>query len=211
MKTAILAVLVSVLALPLARTQTSSTSNEAGPVKRSCCTAAQSGAAALLPGKSLYQLDATWTNDSSKGLQLSSLRGRPQIVTMFFANCQFACPLLVHKMKLIEAALPADVRANVGFTLVSFDTERDTPEALRGYRERQELADNWTLLHGNTGDVLDLAAALGIKFKKDSQGQYQHSNVITVLDANGEIVFQESGLHLEIDELVRRIVGLVKS
>src|SRR5262249_33785352 len=153
--------------------QTGTTGTEAGPVPRSCCSAAQSGTPALLPGKSLYQLDATWTNDSSKGLQLRSLRGRPQIVTMFFANCQFACPLLVHKMKLIEAALPAHVRANIGFTLVSFDTERDTPEALHSYRARLELADTWTLLHGNADDVLDMAAALGIKFKKDSQGQYQ--------------------------------------
>jgi protein SCO1/2 len=209
MKTAIVAVLLSLLALPLANAQTDPTSNQAGPVPRSCCAAAPSADPASLPGKSLYQLDANWTNDLSKPMQLSALRGRPQIVTMFFANCQFACPMLVHKMKLIEAALPENVRTNVGFTLITFDTERDTPKALRSYRGRQELGSNWTLLHGNPGDVQELAAVLGVKFKKDSQGQFQHSNVITVLDADGEVVFQETGLGLEVTEVAHRIERLV--
>src|ERR1051325_1552616 len=170
---------------------------------RSCCAAMETSARAELSDKSLYQLDATWTNDHGKPTQLSALKGRPQIVTMFFANCQYACPLLVYKMKQIEAALPENVRTNIGFTLVSFDTERDTPAALHKYRTQRELASNWTLLHGSANDVLDLAALLGVKFKKDAQGQFAHSNVITILNADGEIAFQESGLDLDVKEIVK--------
>src|SRR5262245_60767301 len=102
---------------------------------------------------------------------------------MFFAKCEYACPLLVHDMKRIEAALPEHVRSNVGFVLVSFDSDRDTPAALAEYRKNHELAANWTLLRGAPDDVLELGALLGVKFKKDARGQFAHSNVITVLDA----------------------------
>src|ERR1051325_9295583 len=95
-------------------------------------------------------------------------------------------------MQQLEAALPANLRTNVGFLLVSFDTERDTPAALKNYRAQHGLAANWTLLHGEADDVLDLAALLGVKFKKDAQGQFMHSNIITVLNADGEIAYQQT-------------------
>ena len=172
--------------------------------RHSCC-AVPAGAATPVSDRSLYQLEAAWSNDGGERVQLSSLKGRPQIVTMFFARCQYACPLLVYKMKQIEAALPDNLRTNVGFTLVSFDSDRDTPDALHTYRAQHQLGRKWTLLHGTADDVQDLAAVLGVKFKADAQGQFSHSNVITLLNEQGEIVYQETGLNLQTDELVRQI------
>lgn len=175
--------------------------------QRSCCRVLAS--AKPLTEKSLYQLEATWTNDDGQALKLSSLRGRPQVVVMFFANCQSTCPLLVYQMKQLEEELPAALRKNVGFTLVSFDPNRDTPEALKNYRAEHGLShDNWTLLNGDADSVLDLAAVLGVKFKEDAQGQFAHSNLITVLNDEGEIVYQQSGLSSDSRELVRQIEKL---
>ena len=172
---------------------------------RSCCSAARESATSSVSDKSLYQLEATWNDDAGRGIPLNSLQGRPQVVTMFFAHCQYACPLLVYKMKQLEAALPQNLRTNIGFTLVSFDSERDTPQALRNYRAQHELGRNWTLLHGNADQVLTLAALLGVKFKADAQGQFSHSNVITLLNSQGEIIYQETGLNLETSELVHQL------
>ncbi len=175
-----------------------------------CCCAAPLAAAKPLADKSLYQLDTTWTNDAAKPVKLDSLRGRPQVVAMFFASCHYTCPLLVHQMKTLEASLPADLRGKVGFTLVSFDSQRDTPAALNLYRTQQKLSpDNWTLLRGNASDVLDLAALLGVKFKQDAQGDFSHSNVITLLNAEGEIIYQQTGLTPESQEFANRIEKLV--
>src|SRR5215469_14065317 len=124
----------------------------------------------VVTDRSLYQLDCKWTNDHEQAVKLADLKGRPQVVAMFFAHCQSACPLLVYQMQQIEAALPPILRTNTGFLLVSFDTERDTPAALHTYRAEHELDANWTLLHGNADDVLDFAALLNVKFKKDAQG-----------------------------------------
>jgi protein SCO1/2 len=124
---------------------------------------------------------------------------------MFFASCQFTCPILVSDMKRIEAALPQSVGTNVGFVLVTFDSERDTLEALATYRKVHGLPSNWTLLRGAPDDVLELAALLGIKYKKDLRGQFAHSNVITVLDAGGEIVRQIVGLNRDASEAVKAV------
>jgi protein SCO1/2 len=177
-------------------------------VRHSCCAPLEA-AARPLSDKSLYQLEAVWTNDSSRAVKLDSLRGRPQVLVMFFTTCQSTCPLLVFQMKQLEAALPAATRTNVGFTLVSFDPKRDTPAALNSYRAQHALsAVNWTLLKGNAESVLDLAALLGVKFKQDIEGNFSHSNLITLLNAEGEIVYQQVGLNPDDREFARRIEQL---
>ena len=176
----------------------------------SCCATNAQTVTVPPSDRSLYQLDSSWTNDAGTAMKLASLGGRPQVVTMFFSKCEYACPVLVHDMKQVEAALPENVRTNVGFVLVSFDTERDTPAALAGYRKNHQLAANWTLLRGTPDDVLELAALLGVKFKKDARGQFAHSNILTVLDAGGEVAHQQIGLNQAPDETVKHLTQLLR-
>lgn len=183
--------------------------------EKPCCVTNAGGAVSggaisasppIFSDKSLYQLDSIWTSANGGKLTFAELKGKPQVVTMFFARCELACPVLVHDMKRIEAKLPPELRGRIGFVLVSFDSERDTPEVLRAYRGRQELDPaTWTLLRGKPDDVLELAALLGIKFKKDPQGQFAHSNVITVLNPAGEIVYQQNGLNLDVTPAVSAV------
>jgi protein SCO1/2 len=175
---------------------------------RPCCDA-KAMAPEAFTDKSIYQTDSVWTNDEQKQIKLSALAGRPQVIVMFFARCQFACPIIVNDMKRIEAALPGNVRGAIGFTLVSFDAKHDTPSALAEYRRTRDLREkNWTLLCGRPDDVLELAALLGIKFKENTSGQFAHSNVITILNAQGEIVRQEVGLNQDIQETVHLLQQL---
>jgi protein SCO1/2 len=177
-------------------------------VKHSCCQPMVASLKAL-PEKSIYQLESVWTNDQNQAIQLSALKGRPQIVVMFFASCQYTCPLTVFQLKQLEQALPHTLRTNVGFTLVSFDSQRDTPAALTDYRAQHELPRvNWTLLNGDADGVSDLAAVLGVKFKQDAPGQFSHSNVITLLNSQGEIAYQQIGLNPGNPELIRWIEKL---
>ncbi len=146
--------------------------------------------------RSLYQLDSTWTSDVGRDVKLGVLQGRVQVVAMFFTSCEFACPVIVNDLRRIQAALPEPLRDRVDFLLVSFDSKRDTPEALRAYRERQKLdAAHWTLLRGKPDDVRELAALLGVNYREDARGQFAHSNLITVLNPQGEIIHQQAGLN----------------
>ena len=172
--------------------------------KPPCCR--ETAATAPLTDKSLYQLESTWTSDVGKDVKLGVLRGRPQIVAMFFTTCEYACPIIVENMKAIEKAMPENLRGQVDFLLVSFDVERDTVEALKDYRAKKELATtHWTLLRGKEDDVRELAALLGINYQRDAKGRFSHSNVISVLNAEGELVFQQTGLNKGAKETVAAI------
>ena len=172
------------------------------PPTPACCVKPEAPSA--FTDKSIYQTDSHWMTDQQKQIKLSDLAGHPQVVAMFFANCNFACPIIVNDMKRLAAALPAALRDRVRFTLVTFDTRRDTPAALAQYRQAHALPlDHWALLHGQPDDVLELALLLGLKFKADANGQFSHSNVITILNAQGEIVHQQIGLNQDIQETVR--------
>lgn len=160
----------------------------------------------VLSDRSLYQLDSTWTNDFGQGAKFGQLHGRVQVVALFFIRCTFACPTIVQDMKRIEAALPKSARAKTGFTLVTLDPVRDTTGALHAYRSGRKLAPKgWTILRGTPDDTLELAALLGVKIKHEASGQIAHSNLITVLNQQGEIIHQQAGLNQDVESTVRAI------
>ncbi len=173
-----------------------------------CCVEVKP--AAPLTARSIYQLDSTWTNDAGKAVALTSLRGRPVVLAMFFANCEYACPVIVSDIQRLRAALPEAVRASAQIVLVTFDTVRDTPAALRAFRARMSLDAHWTLLRSDEGAVQELAMLLGVKFKQDARGQFAHSNLLTLLNAEGEIVHQHAGLNGDISEAARALALVAK-
>ena len=81
---------------------------------------------------------------------------------------------------------------------------------LKAYRAKEKLAlARWTLLRGKEDDVRELAALLGINYQRDAKGQFSHSNVITVLNAEGEVAFQLTGLNKDPQETVAAIEKLL--
>jgi len=102
--------------------------------------------------------------------------------------------------------LPPELRNDVDFLPVSFDSERETPTALAEVRRTHELSiAHWTLLRGQPDDVCKLAVLLGANYQKDARGQFAHSNIITVLDAEGQMVQQFSGLKLRLEDVVKAL------
>jgi protein SCO1/2 len=174
------------------------------PKPDACCAAMS---AAAFSKNSLYQADVTFTTDAGRAFTLGELRGRPVVLAMFFASCGYACPLIVSDIEALRAKLPAEIRERVAFVLVSFDTARDTPAALATYRTQRNLDGQWTLLHGSDDSVRELAALLGVKFKREADGTFSHSNLITILNAQGEIVHQRAGLSGGLDETAAALVA----
>lgn len=177
--------------------------------KSSCCAPAVAAepAAPAYTSLSLYQLDAKWTDDRGAVRALAELRGRPVIVAMFFGSCEFVCPATVADMLKIQAALPAAQRERAAFVLVSFDPARDSVPALAAYRERMRLNAQWTLLRGEPATVQELAALLGVRYRQDARGQFTHTNLITVLNAEGEVVAQRTGFQSSLTDAVRAVVA----
>jgi protein SCO1 len=160
---------------------------------------------------SIFHLESRWTDQHGEVRALGSLAGRVQVVTMVYTHCAFACPQLIVDMKRIEAQLAAEFPGRIGFVVVSIDPERDTPEQLRKFAEGVRLdTGRWTLLNGADADVMELAALLGVKFRRESPTDFAHSNVITVLDADGEVAFQQVGLGEDPAATVAAIRALLR-
>lgn len=162
-----------------------------------------------LPEDSIYRLDSQWVNQDNKQMRLSELKGRVQILAMVYTSCQYVCPLIVSDMKRIQKALPEKLKGQVGLVLVSFDPERDTPEKLKKYSQDRNLDPaHWTLLHGQPDGILDLAAVLNVKFKKEVGGDFVHSYVISILDPQGVVKHQQIGEGQDPSESARVIMSL---
>lgn len=153
--------------------------------------------------QSLYLLESKWTSDFGKSVPLSQFRGRIQILGMFFSQCEYACPILLGHIKKVEAALPEHLKGNVDFLLISFDSARDSVKVLADYRVKNQLSpDHWTLLRGEEDDVRELAALLGINYQRDVRGQFAHTNLITILNPEGEVAFQQTGLDSATEQII---------
>ncbi len=145
--------------------------------------------------ESLFWLDGTWTDQKGNQVRLSDFEGRPVVMSMIFTNCGYACPMIVRDMKRIGAQLPEHQVQDVQYLLVTLDPDRDTPEMMQKFATAHRLDDcQWTLLRGSKSQVRMLAVALGISYRQESDGQFAHSNLVTILDTAGEIAHQQRGL-----------------
>ena len=151
--------------------------------------------------KSLYNLSSRWTTHTGKKMKLDVLRGKVRVVAMTYTHCEDSCPILVAQMKQIDKRLPDAARLQVGYVLISLDPQRDTPTVLNAYAQKMDLkSDSWTLLHGSAEDVLEVAVVFGMRYKKDQGGAFSHSNLLTVLNTEGEIVWQNESNKVDLEQ-----------
>ncbi len=149
---------------------------------------------------SVYQLKSKWMSHQNEKKQLLDFMGHEVLVAMMYTRCQHTCPLITSKMKSIEQANAKTKKLQV--IMVSFDSDRDTPSHLSAYFKKMHMQKNWTLLTGTESDVRELAAILGVNYKKDSNGEFSHSNVITLLGSDGVIKGQLRSLNEDINKIV---------
>jgi len=154
-------------------------------------------------GQSIFQLPGTWATQEGVSTQLGSLKGKTTLLAMIYTSCTFACPRLLADMRRIEAKIPTSERSNMRFILISIDPERDTPQKLKQFAADNKLdLAYWTLMRGSQSDLEELSAVLGFRFQKISPIDFAHSNLLTVFNPQGEMVFQQEGIGANPDEIV---------
>lgn len=158
---------------------------------------------------SLYQLPGRWTDQDGRAFALASARGSPCLVVMFYGSCRTVCPALVEDARRVERALSPAARQRLRVVLVSFDGANDTPERLRALaREKGLDLSRWTLVRGDDADVRALAVALGVQYTRMPDGSFNHSGLLTLLDAEGVGVHRVEGVGRPIDEMARRVEAM---
>jgi protein SCO1/2 len=144
---------------------------------------------------SLYDLPGAWRDQRGDTLHLAALAGRVRVVAMVYTSCRATCPLIVADLKRIESAVAPAGSAGVGFVLVSLDPWRDTPGRLATWAAATGLDPaRWTLLSGSDDSVRELAASLDVRYQSQPGGEIAHTNGLTVLDRQGRVAHQQTGL-----------------
>lgn len=144
---------------------------------------------------SIYQLDASLTNQAGAAHGLDVYRGHPVLITMFYGSCSMTCPLLIDTLQSVERSIPAQQRKNVRVLMITIDPQHDTPQALQQLaQERRIDTSRWTLARTDEKTVRKIAALLDVQYRPLPNGGYNHSSIVTLLSPDGEIVVRSSVL-----------------
>lgn len=151
--------------------------------------AAQPATLSKLPSNSVYQLSVNFVDSGGRVTLWSHLRGKPRVVTLFYTSCRYVCPLVVDSLRAVERGLTEKQRARIGFVLISMDPARDTPEALaRVMQERHLDPAGWLLLQPRPEDLRGIAGVLGIRYRALSDGEFNHTTSLILLDPSGRVL-----------------------
>jgi protein SCO1/2 len=164
-----------------------------------------------LPGDSVYQLDLPLRDQDGKAIDFASLRGQPRLITMFYTSCPYMCPLIIDTARMTERELSEAQRAKLAVLMVSFDAKRDDPAALVALADKRKIdKQRWTLAGTDAAHVRKLAAILGIQYRQLDDGDFNHTSVLILLDAEGRIVARSETMGKTdpaFVDAVRRVLG----
>jgi protein SCO1/2 len=163
-------------------------------------------------GESIYQMAARFVDQTGVPAGLDAGRGHPVLMSMFYASCRDACPLLIADIRRVEASLPARVRADLRVVLVTLDPSHDTPAALQALATAHGVdGARWRFLTGSDDAVREVAAVLGVKYRRLSTGVINHASIITLLDRAGVVDTRVEGLGQPPTDLVQRLLAIARA
>lgn len=147
--------------------------------------------------------DIALLRDDSTTVMLSSLAGRPVVVSPIFATCQSTCPMITASLR---DALGEIGEPGVGYHVltISFDPA-DGPSTMRMYRRQMALPGGWTLAVANEEDRKKLFDAIDFHVEALAGSGFAHPNAIAVLTPTLVVSSYAYGVSFEAKDLRRRL------
>ena len=152
----------------------------------------------------------TLTSQDGMPVALADLRGKVVALAFIYTGCPDICPLLTQKMVQVQDELGAAFGARVAFVSITLDPERDTPEVLKDYAQFWGAKlDGWAFLTGSPEAVRDVTHRYGVFFAKKEDGSVDHTQLTTLVDADGQMRVQYLGARFDPEEFRRDLMSLV--
>jgi protein SCO1 len=150
------------------------------------------------------------TSQDGRPVALADFRGKVVALAFIYTGCPDICPMLTQKMVEVQDALGADFGAKVAFVSISLDPERDTPEVLKDYAQFWGAKpEGWSFLTGSLEAVRDVTRRYGVFFAKKEDGSVEHSQLTTLVDADGQERVQYLGARFDPAEFRHDLMSLV--
>ena len=137
-----------------------------------------------------------------RAIRFSSFGGKPLLVSLIFTKCAQTCPMTTRKLSVAVKTLQQAFGAESFEVLsVGFDTESDTPQAMRRFAQRQGVdLPNWEFASADAPTAARLARSLGFSYRPSPEG-FDHISQLTVVDAQGRVYRQVYGDDFELPSL----------
>jgi protein SCO1/2 len=147
---------------------------------------------------------------SGERIKFSDFGGKPLVLSMIYTSCYQVCPMTTRYLaEVIEKARDALGPDSFSVALVGFDSQFDTPDAMRFFAEKQSLSnEGWHLLSLDQAGVAALSEDIGFGFIPSSIG-YDHLIQASIIDAEGRVYRQVYGQVFETPLLVDPLIDLV--
>lgn len=161
---------------------------------------------------SIFNLSSKWNTQNNESIELKELQGKTLVMVMVYTTCKAACPRLVADMRNIAKEIPENYKEKIQYVFVSIDPLNDTPKRLKEFAKENYMDDdNYTFLQGSPEGVREFANVLSVKYKEISPLDFSHSNIISVFNAQGELMHQQEGLGVSNKETVTKILESVST
>ncbi|WP_261378470.1 SCO family protein [Paenibacillus agilis] len=135
--------------------------------------------------------DFALENVDGKSVSLADTEGKVRLFYFFFASCPDVCPPTTYMLTEAQDMLKEKgvFGKDVVFHSVSFDPERDSKEVLKKWALEKNKADlsGWYFLRGDEKKTAELMEQFGSLVIKDKDGNFSHSNYVTLVDGEGNI------------------------
>jgi protein SCO1 len=152
----------------------------------------------------------TLTSQDGAPVTLADFRGKVVAVTFIYTECPDICPMLTQKMVQVQDELGPDFGKKVAFVSISLDPEHDTAEVLKDYAQFWGAKpEGWSFLTGSLDAVRDVTRRYGVFFTKKEDGSVEHSQLTTLVDADGRMRVQYLGARFDPEEFRRDLMSLM--
>ena len=154
--------------------------------------------------------DFLLTDQDGQTFVLSHLRGKVILMDFIFTQCPGPCPMLSTKFSHLQRRLGKRLGKEVMLVSVSIDPQRDTPSVLQVYARRYKAdLSGWKFLTGTTRAILTVATQYGAEYLGGSEGVRDHRLLTCVIDQEGTLVQEFTGVNHTVDELMAVVEALL--
>ena len=139
--------------------------------------------------------DFELTDQSSRRVALSSLRGKVVAVTFIYSRCPLPdyCPRMVENFTVVRDRFAARMDRDLVLLTISFDPKYDTPQMMAAYASSNRAGGpGWHFLTGDPPKIERVCNAFGIQYWAE-EGLITHSLQTAVVDRDGRLAATVEG------------------
>jgi protein SCO1 len=147
------------------------------------------------------------TQDNKKVHFFDLIKGKVVAINFIFTGCSASCSMETARLRQVQELLGDRVGKDVFFYSISIDPDNDTPEVLKAYAAKFNVAPGWTFLTGRSQDIDLLRQKLGLWMPPAKDGNPSNDHDLSLVIGNQETGRWQKASPFENPEILATQLG----